>query len=305
MEAIETLEQYYEMTCRQLPADLQRTDGLSRHFNIFERVECFKPMPFRRRGYYKINLCKGQGLLYTEKGEVEIDKPALFFSSPMHKFGWRNVSREQQGFVCLFNEIYIKADLRQGLKKLNRLFTDEVYPFVELTNKQYSLLYNYFRIMSEEYNGSFEYKEEIIQNMLRLIVYTAIKIRQSNHAVPKAEKQHLLVGCFLDLLDAQFPVDSPLDPIQLRTPADMASRLNVHVNHLNHVIKQYTGKSTSQIIGERKIAEAISLLKNTNWTAAEIGFSLGFEYPQYFNIFFKKLAGQSPGAYRHSLSENI
>jgi AraC-like DNA-binding protein len=305
MEAIETLEQYYEMTCRRLPPDLRRTDGLSRHFNVFERVECFKPMPFRRRGYYKINLCKGRGLLYTEKGEVQIDKPALFFSSPIHKFGWRNISREQQGFVCLFNELYIKADLRNGLRKLNGLFKDEVYPFIELTDKQYALLYNYFHIMSDEYNGTFEYKEEIIQNMLRLIVYTAIKIRQTNHVASKAQKQHVLVTCFLDMLDTQFPVDSPLHPIRLKTPIDFASGLNVHVNHLNHVMKQYTGKSTSQIIAERKIAEAISLLRNTSWSVAEIGFSLGFEYPQYFNVFFKKLTGQGPRAYRRSLSVNI
>jgi AraC-like DNA-binding protein len=159
--------------------------------------------------------------------------------------------------------------------------------------------------MSDEYHGSFEYKEEIIQNILKLIIYTAIKIRLTAHPDQKTGKQNLLVTQFLDVLDAQFPVDSPLHAIQLKTPADFAAQLHIHVNHLNHIIRQYTGKTTSRLITEKRIAEAISLLKNTEWTVAEIGFSLGFDYPQHFNAFFKRLTGKSPRTYRRVLSGHI
>lgn len=307
METVETLTEYYEMTCKKLPRDLQRSNGLRRHFNVFRRDKCFGIMPFRQRDYYKVSLCRGQAVLYTEKGEVAVDYPAIFFSSPVVKFGWRNISDEQAGFVCLFNELYVNAELRQQLKQLNRLFDDEVYSFIRLTDEQYELLCGYFKKMHEEYSDPFEfpYKEEVIQNILKLIIYTCMKIRISKAPWNRAEKPDLLVSRFFDLLDAQFPVDSPHNPIQIKAPADFAKHLFVHVNHLNHTIKQYTGKPTSRLIQERRMAEALSLLRNSDWTIAEIGASLGFDYPQHFNAFFRKLAGASPRAYREELTSKL
>ena len=301
METIETLEQYYEMTCRKLPADLQRGNGLIRHFNVFCRNKCFGIMPFRRRDYYKITLCRGQAVLYTENGEVKVDYPAIFFSNPVTPFGWRNISIEQQqGFVCIFNEMYVNAELKRGLKNLNSLFNDEIYPFVKLSEEQYELLSRYFTIMLEEYSDTFEfaYKEDVIQNVLKLILYTTTKIKLTARPCRKEEKKHLLVNRFIDLLDGQFPVDSPRHPIELITPGDFATHLHIHVNHLNHLIKQYTGKPTSRLILEKRMSEALSLLKNTDWTIGEIAASLGFDYPQYFHNFFKKQTGIGPREYR-------
>lgn len=301
MQTAETLREYYEITGRQLPADLQQHNGMARHFNVMRRKNCLRLMPFVRRDYYKICLGRGNAVLYTEKGEVEIRQPAIFFSHPLVKFGWRNLPGDQEGYVCLFNELYLTADLKRELKKLHKLFEDDIYSFVKLTEDQYTLFLQYFRMMADEYGGQFEYKQEMILSILRLIIFTTMKLRLSTHPGPREEKQDLLAGKFIDLLEAQFPVDSPRDAIRLKTPADFAAKLHVHVNHLNHTIKQITGKTTSQYILERKMAEALALLKNTDWTVAEIGSCLGFEYPQYFNIFFKKQTGQSPGTYRNNL----
>lgn len=298
MENSETLRQYYEMTCRKIPAELERTEGVFKHFNVLVRNNCFLTMPFRRRDYYKICLCRGEAVLSTEKGDAEICRPAIFFSNPVTKFGWRNISKDQQGYICIFNELYINAELKRELKLLQRLFEDDLYPFCPLSDEQYDLLQSYFKMMSDEYQGSFKYKENIVQHLLKLIIYTVMKIRLSGNDIKDGGNQDLLVTRFLDLLDAQFPVDSPQNPIDVKTPRDFAERLNVHVNHLNFIIKHHTGKTTSQLIQEKKISEALDLLKHTDWTVAEIASSLGFEYPQYFNVFFKKQIGKSPGMYR-------
>ncbi|HTN37709.1 MAG TPA: AraC family transcriptional regulator [Arachidicoccus sp.] len=305
MEELETVRQYYENTCRKMPLDLQRGNGLTRHFNVFVRSNCFKTLPFRRRDYYKISLVRGKAVLYTEKGEMTINKPALLFSSPYVKFGWRNISDEQTGYVCVFNEIFVTQDIRAELKRLIQLFENDIYSLVELTDQQYGLFSTYFATMSEEYKDCFEYKDEIIQHLMKVIILTAMKIRQSLSPVPKVEKQDMLVGRFLDLLDSQFPIDSPRHSIKMKAPADFALNLNIHINHLNHIIKTNTGKTTGQLIAEKKIAEALSLLKNTEWTIAEIGASLGFEYPQYFNLFFRRQTGKSPKAYRALFLANV
>lgn len=247
----------------------------------------------------------GKAVLYTEKGEVCVNKPALFFSSPLVKFGWRNISEAQMGYVCVFNEVFITPDLRTEFKRLLNLFENDVYPLLELNDAQYELFGQYFSVMAAEYKDCFEYKDEIIQHLMKVVLLTAMKIRQAQSPVQKVERYDMVVSRFLDLLDSQFPIDSPGHSIKMRTPADFAMQLNIHINHLNHVIKLNTGKTTGQLIAEKKIAEALSLLKNTDWTIAEIGDSLGFEYPQYFNIFFKKLTGKSPRVYRDNVQVNV
>jgi AraC-like DNA-binding protein len=72
----------------------------------------------------------------------------------------------------------------------------------------------------------------------------------------------------------------------------------VHVNHLNKAVRELTGKTTGQHIAGRMIAEAKALLQHTSWSTAEIAYALGFEYPTYFNNFFKKHTGTTPSAVR-------
>jgi AraC family transcriptional regulator, transcriptional activator of pobA len=52
--------------------------------------------------------------------------------------------------------------------------------------------------------------------------------------------------------------------------------------------KSPASKSTTTLITDRMIHEEKALLKNINWSVAEIAYALGFEYPTYFNNFFKK-----------------
>jgi AraC-like DNA-binding protein len=67
---------------------------------------------------------------------------------------------------------------------------------------------------------------------------------------------------------------------------------------LNSSVKEVTGKPTTAHIAARIISEAKALLQHTNWSIAEIAYALGFEYPTYFNNFFKKKTGEIPKSVR-------
>ena len=99
-------------------------------------------------------------------------------------------------------------------------------------------------------------------------------------------------------MDRQFPVDYPNAILSLRTPADYANRLSVHVNHLNKVVKEITGKTTSEMIAERIIKEGTQYLLHTHLSISEIAYSLGFETVAYFSKFYRKHTGKSPSEVR-------
>lgn len=103
---------------------------------------------------------------------------------------------------------------------------------------------------------------------------------------------------FFELLERQFPIDSPHFQLKLKTANDYAYGLSVHVNHLNRAVKEATGKTTSEHISSRITQEAKALLQHTSWNISEIAYSLGFEYSAYFTNFFKKNTGFSPKKFR-------
>ncbi|OJU53754.1 MAG: hypothetical protein BGN96_09155 [Bacteroidales bacterium 45-6] len=299
MEYTESILQYYKTTNKDIPTELQQGRGLVRHFNIFKRNNCMVTQPFVRRDYYKICLINGKAILYTEKGKVAINQPYISFSNPDNKFGWEPISECPGGYVCLFNEEYLSAGLRLILKKMYGLFENAVYPFILLGGEEYQTFQDYFEKIHDTYESEFEYKDEVVQNLLQLIIYEGIKVLESHSPELKKERpKNDVAKRFFELLDRQFPVDSPKNSIPMKSPADFANELRVHVNHLNHCLKLHTGQSTSQLIGQRILQEAIELLRNADWSITEIGDSLGFEYTQHFNAFIKKHTGQSPKSFR-------
>lgn len=86
--------------------------------------------------------------------------------------------------------------------------------------------------------------------------------------------------------------------MDLRTAKDYADRLAVHVNHLNKVLKENTGKTTTDIISSRVVQEAKILLKQTNWNISEIAYCLGFDEVAHFSNFFKKQTAVAPLKFR-------
>jgi AraC family transcriptional regulator, transcriptional activator of pobA len=85
----------------------------------------------------------------------------------------------------------------------------------------------------------------------------------------------------------------------LLCPFDFAARLGIHINHLNKVLKETTGKSTTEIISGRIAEEAKLLLRQTQWNVSEIAYTLGFEEVAHFSNFFKKQTTLSPLKFRN------
>lgn len=295
---MESIIQYYTSTNREIPADLLASQGKGSHFNVLQRKNCMSTIPFSRRDYYKISVAGGNAVLVTDKGEVAINRPAIFFNDPEIEFGWKYLSGKQDGYVCLFNDQYLNAELKKELRKLKQRFRNNIYSFLFLEPEQYEQFKYLFSLMEKEFAENSEYKHDIIRGILKLIIYTTLKLQATQFPHQKTVKSDRLVNAFMGLLNNQFPIDSPKNSIRLKTPGDFALQLHTHVNHLNHNLKEHTGRSTSELIAEKLVSEAIDLLQNSDWNITEIGNCLGFSYPQYFNLFFKKHTGKSPRAFR-------
>lgn len=155
-----------------------------------------------------------------------------------------------------------------------------------------------FEKMLEEINSDYRFKFDLVRNYIMEMVHYALKMEPADNLYEHADANARITAVFTELLERQFPIESPSQQFSLRSAKDFAKQLNVHVNHLNRAIRNTTGKTTTTHIFERLVSEAKALLKHTDWNISEISYSLGFEEPAHFNHFFKKLTSTTPSAFR-------
>ena len=78
-----------------------------------------------------------------------------------------------------------------------------------------------------------------------------------------------------------------------------AKELNVSSNYLSDLLKKETGKTTLEHIHLYVIEKAKNNLLNSTNSISNIGYDLGFEYPQHFSNLFKAKTGYSPTDFRN------
>jgi AraC-like DNA-binding protein len=294
----ETIEEYYASR----PSLTAKGVGENAaHFNIFQigdpDIQDI-PNQFGRKDYFKICTIKGNSLIHYADRTFEVKEYGLLFANPQIPYSWEPLSTDQQGFSCIFNEAFFE---HFGRIKEYPVFKPGGFPVYELTQTELPAIQVIFEQIMSEKNGVFTYKDDAIRTLVLQLIHNAIKIRPATTTSPgKVTAASRITTLFLELLERQFPIDNLSAEVQLRTPADFADQMAIHVNHLNKSVREITNKTTTGIIMQRLLQEARIMLKHTTWPIADIAYALGFEGPTHFSTFIKRQLQQSPSQYRNT-----
>jgi len=82
---------------------------------------------------------------------------------------------------------------------------------------------------------------------------------------------------------------------------DISKMLNISYSGFRRAFKEFTGTSPSKYMMELKLNEAKLLLSTSIQSVKNISYSLNFENPEYFSVFFKKRTGITPVEYRNAV----
>jgi len=283
------------------PVELQREIG---HFNVFNVAQLMHrrherpPMTFDRRSFYKISLIRGRCRIEFADQTMDVDGYALWFATSRVPYRWLPHDPNQYGYFCIFNEDFLRPI--KGSVALEELpvFRLGGCPVVLLSSAEFATLEPIFQKMEQEMASGYAYKYDLLRAYLLELIHAGQKLQP----IPTPASTHTasarVAALFADLLERQFPLATPQQQLHLRTAKDYAEALAVHVNHLNRVLKETTGHTTTALIGSRVAQEAKMLLKQTTWTVSEIADSLGFADVAHFCNFFKRQTGLVPGALR-------
>lgn len=296
-----TVEQFYLETAGLVPEGISKDLG---HFNVFsveDIIERFKKkpyMPYNRRAYYKISLISGRNRAEYADKVIDIEKNALLFATPKVPYHWVPKDMDQGGHFCIFTEEFLtQANSGVAPDKLP-IFQAGGYPVFQVSDAEVAEIDAVFKKMHRELDSDYAYKYDLIRSFVLELIHYGQKLQPHTALYPTHTASSRISSLFAELLERQFPIESPHQQLRLRTAKDYAERLSIHVNHLNKVLKENTGRTTTDIIIGRIIQEAKTLLRQTDWTISEIGYCLGFEEVAHFSNFFRKQVALSPMTYR-------
>ncbi|WP_318309667.1 helix-turn-helix domain-containing protein [Flagellimonas crocea] len=298
-----TLTDFYGKLSLPIPENIGKDIG---HFNVFNIAEYRNrlnngEMRYDRRSYYKISLINGKNKAEYADKEIFINDKALLFASPKIPYHYVPQDVNQSGYFCVFTESFLSKDKSGMILEKLPLFQPGGYPIFNISDEEYAQVEQLFQKIDRELASDYHFKFDLIRAYVMELLHVGQKLHPVQPTENRGNASVRITDLFVELLERQFPVNSPAQRLSLKTAADFAERLAVHANHLNKVLKETTGSTTTTIIHARVFEEAKILLNNTDWNISEIAFSLGFEEVAHFSNFFKKHAQLSPLKFRTTI----
>jgi len=147
-----------------------------------------------------------------------------------------------------------------------------------------------FRQSIAETRQTRDYTLEMLRSILDLILTTCSSRYKTIESSVSKGKGQILVKRFYQLVEENYLKNLSL--------ADYAALLLVTPNHLTQTVKQFTGKTSIQVIKMKQILEIKRLLVHTNLNINEIAALLHFDDQSYFSKFFRRETKLSPLQYR-------
>ena len=235
-----------------------------------------------------LHILKGTGDFIVNERKYEINSNSVYFAYPGHVISPEKLLNLNAvilyctpDYLLSCNKNFIDLDLFQihDTPLSARLTIEESEELKEIENK-----------IIFEIENNHRKKEEILKALISHHVLLVDRIYFKNDKPVSDKKLPDIVKRFIALMNINQNFTLSL--------SDLADTFNVSSDHLNALIKKYTNKPVKSHIKEKMIAQAKNLLIHSDFEIKEIAYTLGFNYPQYFNRAFKQSVGITPGEFR-------
>lgn len=136
------------------------------------------------------------------------------------------------------------------------------------------------------------YSVQLIHAYAEVFEFELLTAMERNGMVNAVLNNHAKDICraFMELLFANFT--------RQHTVAFYASRLNLTTQYLTLVVKQATGRTVAELIGDFLYSKACVMLHSSDMSVKQVADRLCFSDQAAFCKFFKKRAGRSPSEFK-------
>jgi len=252
---------------------------------------------------YQITLKQlGCGNLMYGKNSYDYEEGTLMFTSPGQVTVFEGEiptdSETNNGWTLAFHpDLIRKSSLADKMSQYS-FFNYEVNEALHLSEEELGTIEDLLDKIIKEYSQNLDKHSQnlIISNIELLLDYCTRFYDRQFYTRSNLNLDY--VSKFEKLLKKYYETEV-LDEKGLPNVKYLASELNFSSSYLSDLLKKETGKTAQEHIHLFVIDKAKNKLLNSKNSISEIGYSLGFEYPQHFSNLFKSKTGFSPSEYRN------
>lgn len=202
------------------------------------------------------------------------------------------------GWGLFFHPDLIRATSLNDKLKSYSFFNYEVSEALHLSDKEKNILLECVQKIQSELQENIDvHSQYIIVSTIELLLNYCSRF-YGRQMITRSQTNKSIITQIENILNKYF-TETKLKEQGLPTVKFLADNVHLSPSYLSDLLKKETGKNAQEHIHFYLIEEAKNYLINTEKNVNEIAYSLGFEYPQYFNKLFKQKTGNTPMEYRN------
>lgn len=202
------------------------------------------------------------------------------------------------GWGLFFHPDLIRATSLNDKLKNYSFFKYEVSEALHLSDKEKNILLECVQKIQSELEENIDvHSQYIIVSTIELLLNYCSRF-YGRQMITRSQTNKSIITQIENILTKYFAA-TKLKEQGLPTVKFLADNVNLSPSYLSDLLKKETGKNAQEHIHFYLIEEAKNYLINTEKNINEIAYTLGFEYPQYFNKLFKQKTGDTPMEYRN------
>ncbi|MGO4818521.1 helix-turn-helix domain-containing protein [Flavobacterium sp. W22_SRS_FP1] len=202
------------------------------------------------------------------------------------------------GWGLFFHPDLIRATSLNDKLKSYGFFNYEVSEALHLSDKEKNILFECVQKIQTELQENIDvHSQYIIVSTIELLLNYCSRF-YSRQMITRSQTNKSIIAQIETILNNYF-AETNVKEQGLPSVKFLAEKVILSPSYLSDLLKKETGKNAQEHIHFYLIEQAKSYLINTEKNVNEIAYSLGFEYPQYFNKLFKQKTGKTPLEYRN------
>ncbi|MEL6866841.1 MAG: helix-turn-helix transcriptional regulator, partial [Bacteroidota bacterium] len=253
---------------------------------------------------YQVMLKKGNcGKMQYGRNSYDYEQGTLMFTAPgqvvQFEEGDDYDASNQEGWLLAFHpDLIRKSDLG---KKINTysFFNYDANEALHLSEEERQTIKELLDKIVKEYSQNLDkHSQHLINLNIELVLDYCLRF-YDRQFYTRTNLNIDTVSKFERLLKTYYEEQQVQDILGLPTVNYCAHALNLSNSYLTDLLKKETGKTAQEHIHLFVIEQAKLSLLNSKESVSQIGYSLGFKYPQHFSNLFKSKTGMSPLEYRN------
>lgn len=258
--------------------------------------------PKRMFGYYAIYL-KGRKFSEMNYGRsiYDYEEGALVFCAPGQVAGAEDdgVARQFTTRVLMFHPDLLRGTYLRPLIGQYTFFSYNINEALFPTKEEREVIIDCFEKIEKELRSFDADSLPIIIDYIKLILDYSARYYRRQFADGKFRNQDMLAK-LEQLLHEYFSSEMPLKQ-GVPTVTYCADRLCLSTNYFNDIVKEATGMSALKMIHRKMLGVAKEKLCDSSKRVNEVAQEMGFQQPQNFTNWFKKMENCTPLQYQKDI----